>query len=237
MVFKYNKEYTKKDGRKLTGSGPRDLQRRQKQQSDVYEGVISDLKDEVKTLKRKLEGDPTKKIGMFTAEQVDADINRIVGETIKELTVKHKNDIEKKEVGFLELSLKTKLKYNKIILEKEAEYKKLVAAKEKLLTDLRDQNKSLVEKLCGIKESSDPEVANKLTNLLLEITNKTTQNITDNPNRPQIETTFVDPLETDAGEGLKSHIDVEGVSGPEKESMFKKVDKLKSLMSKLPTQK
>ena len=145
--------------------------------------------------------------------------------------------MERKETAFLELSLKTKLKYNKIILEKETECKKLVAAKEKLLTDLRDQNKSLVEKLCEIKESSDLEIVNKLTTPLLEAMKKASSNLTIESDRPQMETVFIDPLEIGSDEGLKAHIDVEGVSGSEKESMFKKVDKLKSLMSKLPTQK
>ena len=235
VVFKYNKEYVKKNGRRLGGSSPRDLQKRQIQQSDVYENLIEDLRKEISNLKKELQNNPVEKIGTFTAEQVDADINRVVNETIKELTTKHKDESEKKETAFLEFSLKTKLKYNKIILEKETECKKLVAAKEKLLTDLRDQNKSLVEKLCEIKESSDPDILNKLTTLLLEITEKTPSNITVKSDRPQMEPTFVDPLEIDAGEGLKSHIDVEEVSVVQKENIQDKVSKLKNLLGGLKT--
>ena len=227
MTFKYNKEHIKKNGRKLRTGGPRDLQRRQAQQSDVYEDLIEDLRKEISNLKKELQDDPVKKAGMFTAEQVDADINRVVNETIKELTTKHKDGLERKETAFLELSLKTKLKYNKIILEKETECKKLVAAKEKLLTDLRDQNKSLVEKLCEIKESGDPEIANKLTTLLLGITEKAS---TIESDRPQMETVFIDPLEDDAGEGLEAHIDVEEVSIEQKENIQDKVSKLKNLL-------
>lgn len=227
MAFKYNKEHIKKNGRKLRTGGPRDLQRRQTQQSDVYEDLIEDLRKEISNLKKELQDDPVKKAGMFTAEQVDADINRVVNETIKELTNKHKDESEKKETAFLELSLKTKLKYNKIILEKETECKKLVAAKEKLLADLRDQNKFLVEKLCEIKESSDPEIANKLTTLLLGITEKASIIESD---RPQMETVFIDPLEGDAGEGLEAHIDVEEVSIEQKENIQDKVSKLKNLL-------
>jgi hypothetical protein len=235
MAFKYNKEYIKKNGRKLRTGGPRDLQRRQTQQSDVYEDLIEDLRKEISGLKKELQDDPVKKAGMFTAEQVDADINRVVNETIKELTAKHKNESEKKETAFLELSLKTKLKYNKIILEKETECKKLVATKEKLLTDLRDQNKSLVEKLCEIKESNDPEIANKLTISLIEAMEKMTLNVSVETDRPQMETVFIDPLEGDAGEGLEAHIDVEEVSIEQKENIQDKVSKLKNLLGGLKT--
>jgi hypothetical protein len=233
MPFKYNKEYIKKNGRKLMGSSPHDLQKKQAQQSNVYEGLIEDLRDEINTLKKELQSNSTKKAGMFTAEQVDADINKVVNETIKELTTKHKSEWEKKETAFLELSLKTKLKYNKIILEKEAECKKLVGAKEKLLVDLRDQNKFLTEGLCKIKESGDPEILDKLTTLLLEITEKTSSNITIEPDRPQIETVFIDPLEVGAGKGLETHIDVEEISIKQKENIQEKVSKLKDLLGAL----
>jgi hypothetical protein len=219
------------------GSSPRDIQKKQAQQSNVYEDIIRELRDEVNVLKKELQGDLVKKTGMFTAEQVDADINRVVNETIKELTAKYKDELERKETAFLELSLKTKLKYNKIILEKEAECKKLVAAKEKLLIDLRDQNKFLTEGLCKIKETTDPDILNKLTVLLLEVTKKASSNITIESDRPQMETVFIDPLETNAGDGLKAHIDVEEVSVLEKEDVSEKVIKLRNLMGKLPNNK
>jgi Mg2+ and Co2+ transporter CorA len=54
------------------------------------------------------------------------------------------------------------------------------------------------------------------------------------PDRPQMEQQFVDPLENDAGKGLKSHIDITDVSVAEKENMSEKVNKLKGLLGKLP---
>jgi hypothetical protein len=196
----------------------------------VYEDLIEDLRKEISNLKKELQDDPVKKAGMFTAEQVDADINRVVNETIKELTTKHEDGLEKKETAFFELSLKTKLKYNKIILEKETECKKLVAAKEKLLADLREQNKSLVKKLCEIKESGDPEIANKLTISLLEAMEKMTSSVSVETDRPQMETVFIDPLEGGAGEGLEAHLDVEEVSITQKGNIQDKVSKLKNLL-------
>lgn len=233
--LKYNKEYIKKNGRKLMGRSPRDLQRKQAQQSDVYGDIIKDLRNEINDLKEKLQNSSTKKTGMFTPEQVDTEINKIVSETIKELTVKHKNKWEKRETAHLELNLKTKLKYNKIILEKETEYKKLIAAKEELLIDLRDQNKLLIEGLCKIKEGNDPEITNKLTALLLGITEKTALNVAIESDRPQMETVFIDPLEADAGDGLEAHIDVKDISITQKENIQDKVGKLKNLLGNLKT--
>jgi hypothetical protein len=52
--------------------------------------------------------------------------------------------------------------------------------------------------------------------------------------RPQMEHKFIDPLDKDAGKGLKSHIDIIDVSTTEEDDMSKKVDKLKGLLGKLP---
>jgi len=54
------------------------------------------------------------------------------------------------------------------------------------------------------------------------------------PNRPQMEEVFVDPVELDAN-ALEHKIIVEDVSPRKKEDMRSKVDKLKGLMGKLPT--
>jgi len=52
--------------------------------------------------------------------------------------------------------------------------------------------------------------------------------------RPKMEHQFIDPLDKDAGKGLKSHIDIMDVPTDEKDNMFEKVDKLKGLLGKLP---
>jgi hypothetical protein len=52
--------------------------------------------------------------------------------------------------------------------------------------------------------------------------------------RPQMEHKFIDPLDKDAGKGLKSHIDIVDVSTTEEDDMSKKVDKLKGLLGRLP---
>jgi len=53
-------------------------------------------------------------------------------------------------------------------------------------------------------------------------------------NRPKMEHKFIDPLDKDAGKGLKSHIDIIDISPADEDDMSKKVDKLKGLLGKLP---
>lgn len=216
MGITYNKEFIKKNGRRLSGSSPRDLQKKQAQQSNVYEGVIKDLKDEISNLREELQNDSNKKTGMFTAEQVDEDINKTVSGVVEELTIKHKDELEKKET----------------------ECKNLIGVKNELLNDLKDQNKFLTKELCKIKETDNSEVLNRLTTLLSEVTKNTNQvsvnkNALKNMERPKIQSVFIDPLETDAGAGLESHIDVEEVSVVQKENTQDKVDKLKNLLGSL----
>jgi polyhydroxyalkanoate synthesis regulator phasin len=62
----------------------------------------------------------------------------------------------------------------------------------------------------------------------------TTNDVVEDPDRPQMEQKFIDPLEKDAGEGLKSHIDITDVATTDKDNMSEKVDKLKNLLGKLP---
>ena len=92
-----------------------------------------------------------------------------------------------------------------------------------------------VEKLCEIKESNDPEIANKLTISLIEAMEKMTLNVSVETDRPQMETVFIDPLEGGVGDNLESHIDVEGVSVVQKENIRDKVSKLKNLLGGLKT--
>ena len=56
------------------------------------------------------------------------------------------------------------------------------------------------------------------------------------PDRPQMEQVFVDPLEEDAGEGMKSSIQIDTIE--KEDEVDNKVDKLRDLLgSKLPKKK
>lgn len=198
------------------GSSPRDLQKKQAQQSSVYEGVIKDLKNQITDLKKELQNNSANNVGMFTAEQVDADINKVVNETIKELTLAHKKELDQQKSNF----------------------EKLINVEKELLIDLKKQNKFLIEKVCKIKETNDSEILNKLTNLLTEATKKTAPGavgscVLEGSDRPEIRNIFVDPLESDVDNGLESHINIKETSVTQKGNVLDKVNKLKKLVGSL----
>jgi len=91
---KYKKEHIKADGRRLTGSGPRDLQRRQQQIGVVVDNsdVIKELKNEINKLTLELRDRPV--IGGFSGEQMDSEIRVAVTEAVGKLKkeLKEKND-------------------------------------------------------------------------------------------------------------------------------------------------
>ena len=90
--------------------------------------------------------------------------------------------------------------------------------------DLKREIDNLKQNLSGKEEVID----------VLKSRPMTTNAVVEDPDRPQMEQKFIDPLEKDAGKGLKSHIDIADVSVGEKENMSEKVDKLKGLLGKLP---
>jgi predicted RNase H-like nuclease (RuvC/YqgF family) len=87
------------------------------------------------------------------------------------------------------------------------------------------------------------EIANLKQNLLgkeevinvLKSRPMITNDVVEDSDRPQMEQQFIDPLEKDAGKGLKSYIDITDTKTTDKDNMFEKVDKLKNLLGdKLP---
>ncbi len=208
----YKKEYVKTDGRKLRTGGPRDLQNRQQVQniSSITDIVdIQDLKTEIKRLSDELRERPV--IGGFTGEQMDDEIRRAVSESIKNI-----KETTNKEIEELKLKLKGSKKNEEILLKKLEEAEK---ARNDNITKLLEEQ---IEKLENLNISTAIHNATKYEEIVVD------------PDRPQIETTFIDPLEIHAGEGLELHIDIKNISSDEKEDMFEKVDKLKQLLGGLP---
>ncbi len=204
----YKKEYVKTDGRKLRAGGPRDLQKRQQIQDTSSTAAIQSLKTEIERLSNELRERPV--IGGFTGEQMDDEIRKSVSESIKNI-----KETTSKEIEELKLSLKK---------SKENE--------ETLLKKLEDINKTRNEDITRLLK----EQVEKLENLNISTTTRYEEIIVD-PDRPQIEEMFIDPLETHSGKGLELHIDVKDVSSGEEEDMFEKVDKLKQLLGGLPPNK
>lgn len=203
----YKKEHVKSDGRRLISGGPRDSQKRLENLDQYPAAAIQDLKKEIKRLSDELRERPV--IGGFTGEQMDEEIRKVVSESIK--NIKETTSKEIKE-------LKSKLKKSKE--NEELLLKKLEVAEKARNEDITNLLKEQVE---------------KLENLNVPATYKSNEAVID-IDRPQIETTFVDPLEICAGEGLEPHIDVKvkDISIDEKEDMYEKVDKLKQLLGGLP---
>lgn len=210
MAIKYNKEIRKKDGRRLFGGGPRDLQKRQMQQTSTDGSVVVVLTEEIAKLRKELQDVNNTS---FTAEQVDEDINKVVGKTIEELTTKHREESKQRQSNFDEA----------------------ISNSNALMVELKEQNKFLTEKLCEMKKTTDPEILNKLTTLFTEVTEKMTLNSTTVPDRPQMETVFIDPLEAGVEDGLESHINIKDTPVTSKGNIQDKVSKLKNLLGNLKT--
>lgn len=210
MAIKYNKEIRKKDGRRLFGGGPRDLQKRQMQQTSTDDSVVVVLTEEIAKLRKELQDVNNTS---FTAEQVDEDINKVVGKTIEELTTKHREESKQRQSNFDEA----------------------ISNSNALMVELKEQNKFLTEKLCEMKKTTDPEILNKLTTLFTEVTEKMTLNSTTVPDRPQMETVFIDPLEAGVEDGLESHINIKDTPVTSKGNIQDKVSKLKNLLGNLKT--
>lgn len=203
----YKKEHVKPDGRRLISGGPRDAQKRLENLDQSPAMAIQELKKEIKRLSDELRERPV--IGGFTGEQMDEEIRKVVSESIKDIKETTSKDIKE---------LKSKLKKSK---ENE----------ELLLKKLEVSEKARNDDITSLLR----EQVEKLENLNVPATYKPKEVVIDT-DRPQIETTFIDPLEICAGENLEPHIDVKikDISSAEKEDMYEKVDKLKQLLGGLP---
>ena len=77
--------------------------------------------------------------------------------------------------------------------------------------------------------------ATKKIEIMASQMNTGTSNISDSSGRPKMETAFVDPIEKESV--MEKFIEVEDISINEKEVIDNKVDKLRSLLGKLPNKK
>ena len=216
MGIIYNKQLITKD-RRIMPSGPRDRQRKQQMEnmqpavtSDSSE-LIAELRNQISSLQTRLDSTSA---GGFTADQVNEEIEKALKVETSDLKAKYEIEVNKVKGLAKEL--------NSI----RESHEKELAAKDEIIDQLK----------------SFPVADNNVTALLAEATKKiedmarqiqfsTTGEVVD-PDRPQMETVFVDPIENESK--IESHFEVEDISVDEKEQIESKVNKLKNLMGALP---
>ena len=243
--MKYPKEFVKPDGRKLVSGGPRDLQRRQQvaytTSPDVE--VIESLKQQIEELK---ELSKAKQSGnLYTAEEVDEEIRRAVESAVKETTIalKKNNKIVSQEIEPILQKYKVQIvelqknnddltRIHSSITTQNAELKTKISKLEEELKDVVEFKKQIAvleQTLSGKEEVIEALKSRTVVSDSAEV---------EDPNRPKMEQIFVDPLEKNSGAGLKSNIVIEELQTTDKkEEMDDKVNKLRSLLGKLPAKK
>jgi DNA repair exonuclease SbcCD ATPase subunit len=243
----YPKEHIKSDGRKLVSGGPRDLQRKQQM---IYTtlpdvGLIEGLKKQIEELK---EISKSKQSGnLYTAEEVDEELRKAVEAAVKETTLALKKNtqmvnqeiepvLQKYKVQIVELQKNNDdlIRNHSSIIDQNSEMKiKIDKLEEELkeVIELKKQIAVLEQTLIGKAELIDTLKSRPVVVGSTEV---------EDPDRPKMEQIFVDPLEKDAGDGLKPNINIETTKldlSPQKEEMDDKVNKLRGLLGKLPTRK
>lgn len=242
MNIPYKKQFVKSDGRKLNRSGPRDMQARvsasggtDPQLVEVLTNQITELKAEILAMKSRT-GDAAPP-GFFSPEQVDEEIRKAVEAAIAEASIALRGDTKNADLAPLVKEYKSQI----VELQKgQDNLTRLHATITKENSALKEDNAKLKEELGDVNELKkqiavlEQELEGKEE--LIE-TLKTRPAIIDgeviDPDRPQMEQVFVDPLEEDAGEGMKSSIQIDTVE--KEDEVDNKVDKLRDLLgSRLP---
>ena len=244
MNIPYKKQFVKSDGRRLNRSGPRDMQARTsdsgyRPDSGTTEALTSqliELKAEILAMKSR-SGDAAP-AGFFSPEQVDDEIRKAVESAVAEAAISFKG------MGGQNADMAPLVKeYKKQILELQRgndNLTKLHASITKENTNVKDEVSRLRAELVDVVELRkqiavlEQEVAGKeeTINVLKTRPAILEGEIFTDPDRPQMEQVFIDPLEKDAGEGLEASIQIETIV--KDEEVGDKVNKLKDLLGKLP---
>jgi hypothetical protein len=246
--MQYKKDFIKSDGRRLLKGGPRDQQIRTQTAAgselvDTLINQIADLKSEVRKLEQG--GASATPSNLYTAEQMDEEIRKAVSQTMAEATISLKKNAAdpnleaviktyKEQIVELQRSNDDFTRMHKVMAAENSEFKgKLEILMEDAveIPELRKQVAILEQSLIG-KE----ELIETLKTRPAIINGEIVSSEPVDPDRPQMEEVFVDPLEDDAGEGLKSSIKTRELTRDvEDGEMDSKVNKLKDLLgSKLP---
>ena len=239
MPIPYKKQFVKSDGRKLNRSGPRDMQTRATSGTDP--DLVQFLTDQVTELKAELiamksRGGDTVPPGFFSPEQVDEEIRKAVEAAVSEAALSFKGQTKNADMAELVRE------YKKQIVELQRGNDNLT----KLHSTMAKENTDLKENIKQLESESVDVVELQKQIAVLEAQLKSKDDLIDtlksrpaimpegpvepDPDRPQMEQVFVDPLEENAGEGLKSNINIETIT--KEEDLNGKVDKLRDLLGK-----
>lgn len=243
MTIPYKKQFVKSDGRRLNRSGPRDMQARSGGSDyTVDNGIVglltiqlTELKAEILAMKSR-SGDAAP-AGFFSPEQVDEEIRKAVESAVAEAAISFKG-MPNKDSDLLPLVKD----YKSQIVELQKGNDNLT----KLHSAITRENSGIREKITKLEsEATDANELKKQIAVLgqelagkeeLIETLKTRPAIINgeiiDPDRPQMEQVFIDPLDEDAGKGMKSSITIETVT--KDEEVDNKVGKLRNLIGKLP---
>jgi hypothetical protein len=238
MAIPYKKQFVKSDGRRLNRSGPRDMQARTASSGADPELVqlltnqITELKAEILAMKSR-SGQSTPP-GFFSPEQVDEEIRKAVEAAVAETAISLKGN-KNSDLAPLVKEYKTQ------ILELQKGNDNLT----RLHAGMAKENKDLKDKLAKLEADTGDFAELKKQIAVLEQELKGKEELIDtlrtrpaiidgevpvDPDRPQMEQVFVDPLEKDAGEGMKSSIKIEEVV--KEDDVENKVDRLRDLLGK-----
>jgi len=215
VAITYNKQVITKD-RRVMPSGPRDRQIKQQLENQLRSdnsGLIDELRNQIAELKRQLSDAPK---GGYTVDQVNEEIEKAIKAELSEIRAK----LEIKEHNIRGL--------NKEIARLESE----LVEKNKTIKELRNQKPVTDNNVTALLA----EATKKIEALSTQVLNSTGQEAIIDPDRPQMEAVFVDPIERDSK--VEKHFDVEKEDKTnKKEEMAGKVDKLKNLLGKLPSKR
>lgn len=230
------------------GGGPRDQQRRLQimDQPDSSSETVKELRNQIAILTRELatrprfeEGNEVSR-GEFTAEDVDKEIRVAVVGAVKETEDRLKDKISKlnnNNKGLTDEIDRLKSELSSVIKQSDLGIKDSVTGYEKKIANLETKIRNRDEVIDEFKSDESREI-NELTKKVEELTMAVAAaqeiQVDIDPDRPQIEEVFVDPLEKDAGSKIEAHINIEDTSLDEKIKVDEKVNKLRDMLGKLP---
>lgn len=237
--MRYNKnlgaDYTvKRDGRVLKPTGPRAMQLKAALKAQESE-TVRILKEQVKELMG-IVAESKKSSNLvpkgYSADEVDKEINKAVELAVIETEKKSKETIA---------DLEEELKYVK------AEFKKYrnnynadrIKELENNVTSLKvklEAKEEIIESLKSATGSTNiTELMESLKNKVDAIANSTFEGeeFVDDPDRPKIETKFVDPLDAASESTLEPHVVIDEEKGVDNGGNINhKINKLKDILGK-----